>query len=278
MKLKIALYANVYDTTVGQTIAYMNFFGLFGEVILVTSESDLGRIIKECDILGLPGGSDVLSTKYNMKPGFNSRYINTHYEYLDKNLLEPWIATNKPIIGICRGMQILNVALGGTLHTHIEGHVQDEEKYARASTMQTMYTSIPGIKRWPINSFHHQAIAKVADGLEVIGWGDLEELIPNGETADQIYTNTQYWVNKNEKSITTYVNQPMVPEMVIHRTKPYVAFQYHPEENLDALAIQLINLWILKREYTNVTYKTIGQAIEKAKADGKTVSAKELSQ
>src|SRR5688572_22952960 len=124
---KIALYANVYDTTVGQSISYMDFFSQFGEVILVTSESNINRIIEECDILAIPGGSDVLSLKHNIFPGFNATRANPHFEYLDEHLLKPWIETSKPIIAICRGIQVLNVAMGGTLYTDVLGHVQREE-------------------------------------------------------------------------------------------------------------------------------------------------------
>jgi len=138
-KPKILIYGNVYDTAVGQSIAYMDFFSQFGDVIIVTSEMDLDWMIEIGDILALPGGMDVLNNK--AKPGFYAGKAHPHYEYLDENLLAPWLKTSKPIIGICRGMQVLNTRLGGTLHRHVIEHVQ-ADKLDRSETPDLLFTSI----------------------------------------------------------------------------------------------------------------------------------------
>jgi gamma-glutamyl-gamma-aminobutyrate hydrolase PuuD len=241
---KIALYANVYETVVGQNITYMNFFALFGEVILVHSEMNIENVVKECDILALPGGMDLNSLSYGKSPGFESQKLNAHYEYLDKTLLSQWMVTNKPIIGICRGLQALNVALGGSLHRNIIGHVQEDKK-GRDDTPDIMFTDIPGYQMHQINSYHHQAIDKLGEGLKVLGWGILYGNCPTqrgAKSPHMLYKHIYEPVNKTTKSPRRSTDMyACIAEIVKHNTKPYIAFQYHPEETFDELAISLIN-------------------------------------
>ena len=252
LKLKIALYANVTDGFVGQNLAYMNYFGQFGEVILVTSESDLTRILETCDILALPGGADVSPLTYKSLPGFFSNRNNPHYEHLDKYLLDPWLLTNKPIIGICRGLQVLNVHMGGTLHPHINGHVQDDK--SRSDTPEIMYCNIPKVPhRYPINSFHHQGIARLAEGFDVLGWGDLYKGCPSLRNEKNIHWNTRYTIV--DKKLTEVHDMPMVIELIVHNTKPYVACQYHPEDTMDELFTNLIQVHIIERLTKNANTK-----------------------
>ena len=121
MKLpKILLYSDSYGGRVGISEPYVNFFSQFGEVILVGPGNDLPFFIHHGDILAMPGGADIDSWRYHESPRTVGR-LNAHYEFLDEFLLMPWIKTGKPIIGICRGMQSLNVALGGSLHQDVYG-------------------------------------------------------------------------------------------------------------------------------------------------------------
>ena len=157
---KILIYANVFDTTVGQSISYMEFFSKFGEVILITSEMDMKKWINYGDILAVPGGMDLASYRYGEKPGFNSKLVNNHFEYLDNHLLAPWLLTGKPVIGICRGMQALNVALGGTLHRHVVDH-NLESKEGRGGITHELYTNLDledhgDFRRWGVNSIIKQ--------------------------------------------------------------------------------------------------------------------------
>lgn len=264
----ILLYTNVYDTTVGQGKAYMKFFSQFGDVLLVTSEMNLERMIELGDILALPGGQDINSDKYGARPGFMSKEINVHYEYLDKYLLSPWIETGKPIIGICRGMQALNVACGGTLHRHISGHVQSDDEFYRWSTPQKMYTCIVDKGKNPlypivqINTYHHQAVNKLAPGFQIIGWSEFADRDPAKKSAE-FEAHSFYKEKDNSKKIVrNNTVKPMVPEIMEHTELPYIAFQYHPEETNCELAIMLIN------ETLNNYYGTEEEAIEEKASVG----------
>jgi putative glutamine amidotransferase len=70
-----------------------------------------------------------------------------------------------PVLAICRGHQVLNVALGGTLLLDIPGHDLQEQKYG--NLQELAYTSGAKLRFPRVNSSHHQAIDRLGDGLEV---------------------------------------------------------------------------------------------------------------
>ena len=136
-------------------------------------------LVSELDGLLLQGGSDVCPRTYGeepLKPQWNGDAIRDHYEI---ELIRACLKQDKPILGICRGAQLLNVALGGTLYqdigTQIEGAQvhRDWEVYdglhqnvvfADDSYLKHLYGGSDGGR---INSIHHQAIKDVAVGLRV---------------------------------------------------------------------------------------------------------------
>ncbi|MGZ4231398.1 MAG: gamma-glutamyl-gamma-aminobutyrate hydrolase family protein [Solirubrobacteraceae bacterium] len=86
-----------------------------------------------------------------------------------------------PVLAICRGLQVLNVARGGTLHQHLPDVVGDRiaHRQTEAGSRPTHWVSmaaggrLPGIlgsRRRMVNSFHHQAIAELGDGLRPAAW------------------------------------------------------------------------------------------------------------
>lgn len=248
-KLKILLYADCYGGRIGINNSYVSFFEQFGEVILVHAQNDVDFFIQHADVLALPGGADVDPARYHESPGANmDARVNPQYEWLDLNLLARWIPTKKPIIGICRGLQTLNVSLGGSLHQHIVGHVGDEK---RDSLDFYLFSEIPGYNIYETNSYHHQGIKKLADGFDVLAWSTLSKNCPSLKQSQffrHIYEKTKSGIKKVTTTIGVGVNAKEVvvryhalPEIIQHRELPYLAFQYHPEEFNCELAIMLIN-------------------------------------
>ena len=86
-------------------------------------------------------------------------------------LLDGALERGMPILAICRGMQALNVACGGTLHQHVPGHRQTE--LATEATHQVEITAHSRLHRMVrtrklgVNSFHHQAVDQIGEGLRV---------------------------------------------------------------------------------------------------------------
>jgi putative glutamine amidotransferase len=83
-------------------------------------------------------------------------------------------ALGVPLLAICRGMQTLNVARGGTLHQHVDGHRQavpcEQPAHAVDVAPESRLRALAGAPRIEVNSFHHQAIAETGRGLRPVAW------------------------------------------------------------------------------------------------------------
>ena len=129
------------------------------------------------DALVLAGGSDVWPGSYGQtarRPEWAGERARDEYEHA---LLDAFLAKDKPVLGVCRGLQLVNVALGGTLHQDIPTDVphaarhRDQASYDRNTHGLTIegawLSTLLGTKRGLVNSVHHQAIDRLAAGLVV---------------------------------------------------------------------------------------------------------------
>ncbi len=80
-----------------------------------------------------------------------------------------------PIFGICKGLQVLNVALGGTLLLDIRGHDAPEMRYAEVQPLRTDRAASHRLDK--VNSSHHQAIDRLAEGCVVEAWCETDDVI-----------------------------------------------------------------------------------------------------
>jgi putative glutamine amidotransferase len=118
----------------------------------------------------LTGGSDISAECLNQRVSDPAIIRNPD---ADRDLWEfpalHWTLTRYlPILAICRGHQVLNVALGGTLLLDIPGHNLPEQK---CGNIQELRYSPSAQVRFPrVNSSHHQAISKLGDGLDIEAW------------------------------------------------------------------------------------------------------------
>jgi putative glutamine amidotransferase len=154
-----------YEGYFGAHNMYMKYFaGLSYPLVLPNwdSESLIRFIHKNVDLVVLPGGPDILSASYKEHPHYFAGSAQPQLEYFDWEVL-PHIIHKVPIFGICRGMQAINVCLGGTLLQHLRKHPQSKE---RSELIHDV--SVRGYKQ-PIrvNSLHHQAIHMLSHDLEV---------------------------------------------------------------------------------------------------------------
>ena len=124
------------------------------------------------DISGLllTGGCDI-SVDWLQQPVPDATVIKNGEEARDAwefEALRHALADELPILAICRGHQVLNVARGGTLRLDIFGHNLPEQKYANIQELR--FASNATVRFPHVNSSHHQAIAELGEGLEVEGW------------------------------------------------------------------------------------------------------------
>lgn len=130
----------------------------------------------ECDGLLLPGGADVDPHLYGQEPAEKCGKPNIRRDMAEPKLLEAFLPTGKPILCICRGIQMLNVHFGGTLHQDISKmqvckHSDFRKKNNGSHTVKllprTKLSQIFDEELIWVNSMHHQAVDKVGPGLAV---------------------------------------------------------------------------------------------------------------
>ena len=121
------------------------------------------------DGLLLAGGSDVDPAIYGALPRPETGPADRDRDNLETALLRAALAFDLPVLAICRGLQLLNVTLGGTLAQHIVGHKCPDKQDAHRITIapHSRLRSIVGVDEYVVNSRHHQCVDRVAAGLVV---------------------------------------------------------------------------------------------------------------
>jgi putative glutamine amidotransferase len=144
---------------------------------------------RELDALLLMGGSDVSPASYGeaaLSPAWEGDRIRDQYEIA---LMRAFMAEGKPVLGVCRGVQLVNVAMGGTLYqdipTQCDGALRHRlqsiyEKNCHAisivpgSGLARLYPGLPMAKT---NSVHHQAVKDIGRGLTVEAWSEPDRIV-----------------------------------------------------------------------------------------------------
>ncbi len=179
----IGITANVSDGNVSLLPGYYKSIIKAGGIPMVIPPSDdmsiIAGLLDSVDGILLSGGADINPLFMGEEPVNELHNINPYRDR--QELLIVKMAANRqiPIFGICRGLQVMNVALGGTIYqdiySQIDGklikHSQDLDR-AYASHLvnleeDSMLSQIINATTLPVNSFHHQAIKDVAPGFKV---------------------------------------------------------------------------------------------------------------
>ena len=159
---KRRLYINGYFSEIAEKAGFILF--------PVCSDNGLEEIAAMCSGLIIAGRDRDINPKYyGEEPLEGLEYPEDLYEdELDFRLIELFEKSNKPILGICSGLQSLNIYHGGTLKQHIDEHTSKEQLVRHNIDIEedSFVHSLYGSKT-EVNSIHHQAINKVADGFKV---------------------------------------------------------------------------------------------------------------
>ncbi|PYJ65343.1 MAG: gamma-glutamyl-gamma-aminobutyrate hydrolase family protein [Verrucomicrobia bacterium] len=134
--------------------------------------------MEEMDGLLLTGGSDIAPEflrQEDVDPKLLQDDLEPERDRWEFEAISKALARGLPILGICRGIQVLNVALGGTLKLDIPGHGHPEQK---DRDIQPLRHDGNAKHRYEnVNSSHHQAIDRAADGFEVEAWCTDDDII-----------------------------------------------------------------------------------------------------
>jgi putative glutamine amidotransferase len=133
------------------------------------------------DGLLLTGGGDVSPSCYHEEPVPEIYGVNIDRDQWELALVTAARSERLPILGVCRGAQILNVAAGGTLIQHLpdvsaephglRGPREREEVHPVGIEPGSLLATVVEGARLGVNSLHHQALALVGDGLRAVAWG-----------------------------------------------------------------------------------------------------------
>lgn len=133
---------------------------------LTTIESAIDR----CDGLVLLGGGDVNPTQYGQTERAELFGVDTSLDEFEIHAVKYAIARDIPILAICRGHQVLNVALGGTLVQHLETTAEHRDTMHEVQLVPNSLPARAMSTHTPlVHSFHHQAIDSIAQDLQVVG-------------------------------------------------------------------------------------------------------------
>lgn len=149
-------------------------------VLLPPQAADADQVLDRVDGLILTGGADVDPARYGQEPGERTSAPRVARDEWEIALTRAALRRGLPLLAICRGLQILNVTLGGTLHQHlpdVTGHQGHQPAPGVFGTVAVR--PVPGTRTAElmgpvavVSCHHHQALARLAPGLTVTAAAD----------------------------------------------------------------------------------------------------------
>ncbi len=163
------------------------------------------QVVQELDALVLQGGADVAPQTYGqapMDPRWQGDVVRDRYELA---LLRTFLAQKKPVLGVCRGAQLLNVAFGGTLyqdiptqcpaaHAHVDTDLYDQLEHDVTFLQGTALTKLyPNASQLRVTSIHHQAVAELGKGVVVEAVSTLDGMVEAIRWTGDTYARGVQW-------------------------------------------------------------------------------------
>ncbi len=123
---------------------------------------------KKCDALLLTGGGDVLPYFYGKNKSLSDK-VDVNLDILEFTLIKNFVLKGKKILGICKGMQLLNVYFGGTLYKNVPYHYSKKyDLYHTITTTEPCFLSHLFSSKIVVNSAHRQTINKLGENLTIL--------------------------------------------------------------------------------------------------------------
>ena len=166
-----------------------------GLPVFLPSSADPADYPGRLDGLLLTGGTDIDPARYGQTPTAELFTPEPARDAFEMALLDGAAQAGVPVLGICRGIQTLNVHGGGTLHQHVAPHARFDQRpnyiahrvgFTEGSLLASLYG--PSIE---VNSLHHQSIDRVAAGLVVTGRSD-DGSVEGIESAERPWLGVQW--------------------------------------------------------------------------------------
>lgn len=166
-----------------------------GIPVVLAPSSQPGQAERGCEICQgvlLSGGGDVDPCYWGETPSPALGCVSPVRDYYEISLTRAALASGKPILGICRGMQVMNVAKGGTLCQDLQTGMSHQQNAPRSHLFHDIFidkeSRLGGIfltDRLGVNSFHHQSVQRLAQDFKVTATsldGTIEAIEMHGDT------------------------------------------------------------------------------------------------
>src|SRR4051812_21901925 len=177
--------------------------GADAQAVILAPDDSLAQAPDEAldliDGLVLAGGADIDPSAYGAQPHPESQGLRPERDRFELALAHRALERDLPVLGVCRGMELLNVALGGTLDQHLEGterhrHTRgafsDHEGVLDAGSLAERSV---GRGRCAVKPHHHQAVDELGEGLVASGWSEPDGLLEALELADRRFALGVLW-------------------------------------------------------------------------------------
>ncbi len=167
----------------------------FNTIMLTLSSPNPESIFDLCDGFLVTGGVDLNPETYGENNAGLSKETDDRLDLLDQQVIQYAKSHDKPLLGICRGHQSLNVFMGGSLIQDLNCLDKHHEHITKDHRIHTSKNRLLNLEESVlVNSYHHQAIQKIAPDFDIIAWHEDHTI-----------------------------------EAIIHRQLPMMSVQWHPE-------------------------------------------------
>lgn len=193
--------------------------------VLAVDNTSADEYAALADGLILTGGKDVEPSMYGEAEPHSSVQCDPPRDEMELLILQAFLSANKPVLGICRGLQLLNVFLGGTLWQHLPDDIGEHHESGAVHPVALAPDSVVGRlfgSRILVNSYHHQGVRTLAEDLRA----------------------TAHAVVDREKTIV---------EAFEHVNGRILAVQWHPERMLGASDASIADMTPLFRHFLEMS-------------------------
>ena len=172
-----------------------------GQPVVLPPAGDPSAVLPRLDGLVLTGGGDLDPASYGAAPHSRTGYVRDFRDSAELRLVSAALDDGVPFLGICRGLQVLNVALGGTLHQHVPDVVGDDRhclspgRYNRFPVTVAPGTRLAkalGQETVEVSHYHHQAVDRLGPGLTATSWSS-DGLVEGAEVEDHPFAVGVQW-------------------------------------------------------------------------------------
>jgi putative glutamine amidotransferase len=162
-----------------------------------------GELLELVDGLLLAGGADVDPAAYGARPHPETAGSRPERDRFELALTHAALERDLPVLGICRGMEVLNVACGGTLVQHLPDHLDGARRHRHTPgafadhevrlAEGSLAASAAGGRRAAVKSHHHQGVEELGEGLVASGWAVEDDLVEAIELPARAYALGVLW-------------------------------------------------------------------------------------